>query len=197
MSKQNPSQRIDIKLVESLKEGDRESFRTIFHLLRKRLYYFVFSYAKSEYVADEMVQEVFIKVWQKRESIKPPTFTTFVFTIARNLTYNHMRDTFRRESVKEEVWKSVSTKYEHIEARILFAEYKYIVNRIVDDLPPQKRTIYMLSREEGKTNTEIAEILGITPKTVKNHLWKIMETIKVRLRPHLENSLLVFLAFFL
>ncbi|MBC9795890.1 RNA polymerase sigma factor [Sinomicrobium weinanense] len=188
MNKQKP-QRIDNRLVESLKKGDERAFRTIFYALRKRLYYFVFSYAKSDYVADEMVQEVFIKVWQKRESIKPPTFTTFVFTIARNLTYNHLRDAFRRESLKEELWKNVCTQYEPIEATIYFDEYRQIVNRIVDGLPPQKKIIYKLSREEGKSNKEIAGMLGITPKTVKNHLWKIMEVIKFRLRPHLENNL--------
>ncbi|UGU17342.1 sigma-70 family RNA polymerase sigma factor [Sinomicrobium kalidii] len=191
------SQKIDTELVESLKDGDQEAFRKVFYLLRKRLYYFVFSYAKSDYVADEMVQEVFIKIWQKRKTIKPLTFTTFVFTIARNLTYNHMRDTFRRESAREEVWKNASTQYEQIETRMLLAEYKRIVNRIVDELSPQKKTIYIMSREEGRTNTEIADILGITPKTVKNHLWKIMDTIKTRLRPHLENNLLLLLVLFI
>ncbi|WP_170164524.1 RNA polymerase sigma factor [Sinomicrobium pectinilyticum] len=183
------SPKVDIKLVRALKEGDETAFETIFNLLRERLYYFVFSYTKSEYIADEIVQEVFIRVWQKRETIKPLTFTTFLFTIAKNLTFNHLRDTLRREAAKEELWKNISSHYEQIETKIRLAEYRSIVNNIVDTLSHQKKIIYHLSREEGKTNTEIAEILGITPKTVKNHLWKIMEIIRTHLRPHLESTL--------
>ncbi|MGS2764164.1 RNA polymerase sigma factor [Sinomicrobium sp. M5D2P9] len=195
MSNSN-SPKVDIKLVRDLKEGDTIAFETIFNLLRERLYYFVFSYTKSEYVADEIVQEAFIRVWQKRETIKPLTFTTFLFTIAKNLTFNHLRDAFRRESAKEELWKNVNSHYEQIETKIRLTEYRGMVNSIVATLPPQKKAIYQMSREEGKTNTEIAEILGIKPKTVKNHLWKIMEIIRTHLRLYIESSLLMLIALF-
>lgn len=190
--------KVDIKLVRAVKEGDVEAFEKLFKILHDRVYYFVFSYAKSTYVADEIVQEVFIRIWQKRADIKPLTFTTLLFTIAKNLTFNHLRDTFRRESAKQELWDNINAQYEQIEHKMRLEEYQQIIDKAVDTLSEKKKLIYHLSKEVGKTNSEIAEILGISPKTVKNHLWKTMDIIKSHLRPHIENflSLVIYLLLF-
>ncbi|RAV30844.1 RNA polymerase sigma factor [Sinomicrobium soli] len=188
---------LDIEMVKAIKRGDQAAFERFFVLMRKKVYYFVFSYAKSEYVADEIVQEVFIRIWQKRDKIKPATFHTLIFIMARNLTFNHLRDTMRREVAKEELWNGITEQYDQIETQLFYKEYCKVIAGIVDKLPQQKKKIYRLSRQEGRSNAEIAEMLGITPKTVKNHLWKIMEAIKAGVRPFTEGSLLLILSFLL
>ncbi len=160
------------------------------------MYYFVFSILKSDYAAEEVLQEVFIKIWTQREKINLSySFHSFIYTIARNLTYNYLRTIASRESLKKELWKNITVLSEQTENTILFNEYESLVNTIVEDLPAQKRSIFILSKKEGKTNQEIADLLEISPKTVKNHLWKTLQTIRAKLQPHIDIITAVLLLF--
>nr|WP_302849407.1 sigma-70 family RNA polymerase sigma factor [Sinomicrobium kalidii] len=101
----------------------------------------------------------------------PQTFSTYIFTIARNLAYNHMRDVVRWTK-KEQLWEEISCQVsDETETHLLQREFQSAIDHIIKKLPPKKRTIYMLSQNEGKSNKEIVWKLKISPKTVKNHLW--------------------------
>ena len=186
-------------LLASLKKGNRAAFEAIFDLYENRLYYFVFSITKSEYATEEILQEVFIKIWTKKETIDPKrSFESFIFTIAKNLTYNYLRNIANQQSLKEEYWKNISSLNEETKDSILLAEYEDIVHDILQQIPTQKRSIYILSKQQGKSNKEIADILGITQKTVKNHLWKTLQIIRAQLEPHITDSVYaIFLGLFL
>ena len=189
-------QQVTAQLVQSLKGGNPHAFKQVFLLYEKRLYYFVFSITKSEYIAEEILQEVFIKIWTQRSTLDVDrSFESFIFTIARNLTYNYLRDASRRASIRNEFWSNVESQHQQVEADLIFEEYKDIVEDIVLNLPRQKRSIYQLSRKQGKSNSEIAAILGISPKTVKNHLWNTMSTIRSQLKPYLEDTIRVVIYF--
>ncbi len=178
------------KLVEGLKAGQPCSFREFFILFEKKLYRFVFSITKSEYISEEIIQEVFIKVWEKRETLEASqSFDAFIFTMTRNLTYNYLRDASRRKSIRDELWTNISQEQERVESDLIFEEYKGILEDIIQKLPQQNRSIYVLSREHGKSNSEIAELLGISQKTVRNHLWKSMAIIRNQLQPYLDDTL--------
>ena len=182
------------QLLLSLKKGDKIAFKTIFKLYRPKLYYFVFSIAKSDYVTEEILQEVFITVWTKRKTIDvSSSFNSFVYTIAKNATYNHLRSIANRESLKQELWKNLSHIHDQTQNAILLAEYQDIVNDILENIPTQKRSIFVLSKQQGKSNQEIADLLGISPKTVKNHLWKTLQIIREQLQPHLVDTIGVIL----
>lgn len=186
-------------LLASLKKGNRAAFEAIFDLYENRLYYFVFSITKSEYATEEILQEVFIKIWTKKETIDPKrSFESFIFTIAKNLTYNYLRNIANQQSLKEEYWKNISSLNEATKDSILLAEYEDIVHDILQQIPTQKRSIYILSKQQGKSNKEIADLLGITQKTVKNHLWKTLQIIRTQLEPHITDSVYaIFLGLFL
>ncbi|MEE9363309.1 MAG: RNA polymerase sigma-70 factor [Cellulophaga sp.] len=176
------------QILISLRNGDKKAFKIIFDMYQKKLFYFVFSITKSEYATEEILQEVFIKIWTLRETIDPTqSFSSFIHTIARNLTYNHLRSVASRKSLKMELWKNLTYLSEQTKNSILYNEYQAIVDDIVSSLPKQKRSIFILSKKEGKSNQEIADLLGITPKTVKNHLWKTLQTIKIQLQPHIDT----------
>ncbi|MGS2761873.1 RNA polymerase sigma factor [Sinomicrobium sp. M5D2P9] len=184
---------IDDTLLKGFSQGNRAAFQTIFELMEKRLHGFVFSYTKSEYIAEEIVQEVFIKIWERREEIKlKGSFSSLLYTMAKNLTLNYLRNASQRAVIRDELWRNISELQENTESEVIFSEYRDILDDIVNHLPQKKRSIYIMSREEGKTNAEIADIMGISQKTVKNHLWKIFETIKVQLQPHFENTIKFF-----
>lgn len=193
----NNSDATQKKLIDLLKEGDRSAFRAIFDLYQKRLYAFIFSITKSHYSAEELLQEVFIKLWQEKENINTSlSFNAFVYTIARNLTYNHLRKAANQENLKQELWRNIS-HLNDVENQLIFSEYEDILEDILKSIPQKKRSIFILSRQEGKTNQEIADLLGISQKTVKNNLWETLKTIKSQLQPHLRVLIPALLGFFI
>lgn len=187
----------NVELVNKLKKGDALAFQKVFYLFEKRLYLFVFSYTKSKYVSEEIIQEVFIKLWEKKEMLdSSKSFDSFIFTMTRNFTFNYLRDASRRQSTRKELWNNIVFQRNTVEEEVIFREYGEIVENIIRELPQQKRSIYQLSRKEGKTNSEIADILGISSKTVKNHLWKTMGIIRAQLRPYIDETIRFLLIFF-
>ncbi|MEG3655866.1 RNA polymerase sigma-70 factor [Arenibacter palladensis] len=182
------------QLIASLKKGNKVAFKTIFELYEKRLYYFIHSITKSDYASEEILQEVFIKIWLKKESLDVRhSFDAFLFTIAKNSTYNYLRSIASQESLKKEYYKNINSLNEETENSILLAEYEDLVNDILENIPTQKRSIFILSKQQGKSNEEIADLLGITQKTVKNHLWKTLQIIRTELKPHMADTIYFFL----
>ncbi len=180
--------------LQALKTGDRLAFNTIYNSYQKRLYYFIFSITKSEYNTEEILQSVFIKIWNHKENIDiSKSFESFIFTIAKHLTYNHLRAIANRQSFRQELWENITQISFKTDNDLLFSEYKDILDNILDGIPQQKRSIYILSKEEGKSNQEIADLLGITQKTVKNHLWKTLQIIKEQLQPHIKTIIIYFI----
>ncbi len=182
------------RLLLSLKNGERWAFQEIFDTYQKKLYYFVFSITKSDFATGDILQEVFIKVWLKRETIDlSGSFDSFIYTIARNHTYNHLRRVANQESLIKEVWRNLKYYNRQTEDSILLTEYQDIVNDIIENLSVKKRSIFILSKQQGKSNQEIADLLNISSKTVKNHLWKTLQLIRVQLQPYITDTIISFL----
>ncbi|KQC28692.1 RNA polymerase sigma factor [Flagellimonas eckloniae] len=173
----------------ALKRGEKSAFKSIFDQYEKGLYSFIVSITKSGYVAEEILQEVFIKIWTNRKTLDcTRSFDSYIYTVARNHTYNYLRKVANQESLKQEVWRNLEHSNHQTENMILSVEYDVILSDILEGLPLQKRSVFILSKQQGKSNQEIADLLNISPKTVKNHLWETLRLIKKQLRPHLQTQ---------
>jgi RNA polymerase sigma-70 factor (ECF subfamily) len=180
-------------ILRALKKGDKQAFANIYNQYHKRIYAFAFSITKSEYASEEILQNVFITLWKHKSKVDPSkSFDAFIFTITRNAAYNFLREVANRDSLKKELWQRIKSLNKQAYNDLIFNEYGDIVDNIVEALPKQQKAVYILSKEEGKTNKEIAELLGITEKTVKNHLWKATKLIRKQLTPHISAFLLFF-----
>ena len=176
-------------LIRDLAAGDIEAFQQLFHRYEQQLKQYAFRLTKSKFVVDEIIQEVFIKVWENRRNINPDrSFSTYLYRMVRNRAFNYLRDAMQHEDCAGELWQDMVEAGTQADHHLISAEYDSLIHKILEDLPPQKRSIYLLSRYEGKTNVEIAELLNISTKTVENHLWKTLQIIKSRLKPHLNIS---------
>src|SRR5699024_12873621 len=119
----------------SLKAGNPLAFRQVYMLFEKRVFGFVYSITKSEYVSEEIVQEVFIRIWSQRETLDPErAFDSYIFTVARNLTYNYLRDASRRESIRNELWANVSALHRKVESDLSLVVIIYIVVLIIEQI---------------------------------------------------------------
>ncbi len=185
------------QLVEQLKKGDAAAFDALFEEYGQKLFGFAMKYMKSEPEAEDLVQEVFVRVWEKRKSLKSDySFKSYLFTIA----LNQIRKFFNKKAIALHYFAEM--KYmepdsdNNMVKSIDYASILEQVDRIVDKLPERKRLIFLKSRKEGKSSKEIAEELQITVGTVDNQVSDALRIIRNALKN--ENlSLLLFLALFL
>jgi len=183
----------DIDLVQKLQNGDVESFDLVYGKYAGKLYGFVLKYLKSTYETEELVQSVFLKVWENHQTLREEaSFKSYLFTIA----YNEICNIFRRRSVLQKFISEQLIENSQIssetEELIDYNSTLEQINNIIVKLPERQRTIFMKSRQEGKTTKEIANELGLTSGTVDNY---ISESLKF-IRNHLQNkNFTVFLLF--
>ena len=177
------------ELLKLLKSGDMKAFDIIYKKYSRRLYGFVFRYLKQEADTEEIVQEVFIKIWQSRDKINIySSFESFLFTIAHNATVNLLKKRATEQKYVEHVksLQHIDEDYE-LTDEIQYKELKHKFQNLLNELSPRQNEIFQLSREEGLSHKEIAEKLGISVNTVKNHLVTTLSFLKSRL----DNGLLI------
>ena len=178
-----------------MKKGDAQAFDAIFRMYGKRLYYFALGYLKSKPEAEEVVQEVFLKIWKNREGLNPElSFKAYLFKIA----FNHIQELFlklanERKYLNQLVESSVSFTNE-MDERINYQSLLELVDGLIHQLPARQRQVFILRKKEGKSLNEIAEELNISPKTVENHITEAMKKIKEGLsEEHIAGLLFFFL----
>jgi len=183
------------QLVRNLSKGNHLAFNTLFKIYSGRLYRFAFGYLKSEAEAEELVQEVFTIIWEKRADLKAElSFKSYLFTIAFNIIKKYFRSkSYLSKYFKNEIITDLdiqtSEKITHD------STYQYI-NELVNQLPTRRKEIFIKSRFQGLSIKEIAEELHISHKTVENQLTDAIRYIRKNLiRENL--SILLFFALFI
>jgi len=188
----------DIELVSRLQKGDVEAFDLVYAKYAGKLYGFAFKYLKSAVETEELVQLVFLKVWENHKTLrKESSFKSYLFTIAYNEICNcFKRRTYLQKFTAEQYSGNDLSLSNETEDLINYDSMLELVDQIIAKLPERQRTIFLKSRQEGKTNKEIAAELGISSGTVDNY---ISESLKF-IRKHLEDksfSLLLLFSLFL
>lgn len=169
------------------------AFDAIYNKYCHKLHQFVFMYLKREDDAEEIVQEVFIKIWQSRGKIDVySSFESFLFTIAYNATMSLLRKRVTEAKSKEYLksFQQTVTAEKAID-ELQFKELNQRVLILLEQLTPRQKEIYHLSREEGLTHEKIANKLNISESTVNNHLVNVLKY----LRSQIDNNLAINLLF--
>lgn len=182
----------DKDLLILIQKDDKVAFYNIYERYSKRLFGFVIRYIKLEADAEEIVQEVFVKIWESRNRIDVySSFEVFLFTIAYNTTMSLLR---KRSSEKKYLDHLKAIQISHspdLIDEIHFNELNEKVKSLLDELTPRQKEIFQLSREEGLTHDEIARKLNISVNTVKKHMVNTLAYLK----SHIDNGLVVNLLF--
>ncbi len=176
-----------------LKNDSRKSFEQLYHRYSGKLYNFVMKVSKGDsYIAEEMVQRTFIKVWETKEYINPDkSFISYLCTIAKNMLlneYEHQSVQFiYHEYIKVNAIDEDSNTEKQVNKNLL-EEY---INKLTENLPPKRKEIFILSRKEGLSNKEIAERLKITESTIETQLSKALAYLKIQIQKHYELILAI------
>ncbi len=184
----------DHNLVHLLQKGDVVAFDSLFEFYSPKLFGFALKYLKNESDSEELVQDVFVQVWEHRESLKSAlSFKSYLFTIA----LNQIRKFFNKKAISLRYIESLKSDPETDDAQN--ENYEAVlqqVNLIIEKLPQRRREIFFKSKIEGKSAKEIAAELNISAGTVDNQVSEALRFIRTQLGK--ENlSLLLFAVLFI
>lgn len=159
--------------------GDEQAFTRLFHQYRNKIYSVALRLTESTFMAEEVVQEVFLRIWIKRVSLlEIKDFEAYLFIVARNYVFSAIKRTARQKNI-EEAWINDSPTFENsADCVILTKEYEEVIRQAIDLLPAQQKQVYLLSKEQELKREEIARLLQISNETVKTHLSRAMRHIR-------------------
>ncbi|MBQ9963199.1 MAG: RNA polymerase sigma-70 factor [Alistipes sp.] len=169
---------IDPKVIKCLSDGDQSAFRAVFEHYYPRVSEFVRRIVKSESAAEDITQDIFIKIWERREifGVEVQSFGKYIYVMSRNAAINALRRTGRITPLSNEsLSKSDSTS---IEESYYAQEKELIIRLAVCQMPEQRRRIFEMSRYMGMDNQTIATTLNLSKKTVENHLTLALKTLR-------------------
>jgi len=178
--------------VQHISNITRPDFEVLFRNHYSNLCAYANVYLKDLEAAEELVQEVFFKLWSKRDSIEiTSSMQSYLFRAVRNSSLNLIKHINIREEYKVHNEREISfgemEHYDTLEA----SELEQKINKAIDELPTERRKIFIMSRYDGLKYGEIAEKLGISPKTVENQMGKALKYLRERLKEYLTYLVVV------
>ena len=171
----------DEKLMQEIKADNMFAFDTLYKNYSKKLYQFAYSILKSNEESENIVQEVFLKLWENRTRVeKDSSIKSYLFSIAYNSTISLIRKKIKDDQFIEYL-KSLQEVYEEPEIEFECKELTEKLHDIVYQLPKRQKEVYLLHKEEGLKYKDIAVKLQISVNTVENHMSEALKTIRAKL----------------
>lgn len=183
----------DKELSLALQSGDWEAFNTLYKRYLQPLYKYIYSILGTKSETEDIIQEVFVKLWMNREHFElTGSLKGYLFKIAKNLTINHFRRQGNIDRYNEHVENvSGNEKEDSTNHRVIFNEYYRIAQDAIEQLPPGQARVFKLSTENDMSLQEIADHLGISKSGVKNQLYAAVKFIREYLKQHASITFLL------
>lgn len=171
------SNKITLETLESLRCGNHKAFESVFIAYYDRIRVFIFGYLKSESDAEELTEDLFVGLWEKRTSIDTSkSFNSYLHTIARNTALNFLKKRYLHTAYINNT--SISEHSSTSEEDLIAKELGLLIDNVIDEMPEQRKRIYILSRNEGLSNSEIAGQLNTTKRNVESQLSLALKEIR-------------------
>jgi len=169
-----PTPAIDERdLLLRLRDGDEVAFEEIYHRYKRRLAGNLLRMVKSDDLADEALQDLFMKLWENRSTIAvDQPIRAYLFRIAENLVFDTYRRAARDKRLREFLLVTQPETYTHVEEDIIQQERQRILDEAISMLPPQRQQVFRLCKLEGRSYDEVSEMLNISTSTVNGHISK-------------------------
>jgi RNA polymerase sigma-70 factor (ECF subfamily) len=172
----------DEEMMQEIKADNMFAFDTLYKKYSRRVFKFAVSILKSADESENIVQDVFLKLWENRHEIeKSSSVKSYVFTV----TYNSAISLLRKKTSEKRFMEYLKTlqhpDHESVIPQIEYNEFSAKLVQIINALPVRQKEIYLLQREEGLKYQEIAEKLNISVNTIETHMSRALKTIRERL----------------
>lgn len=173
------------KLTKRLRAGEKQALNDLYTLYSKRLYGFAYGYLKREEDSKDVVQEVFIKLWNSRQEIREESnLEALIFTVAKNTIISIFRKKISEREYLEQLRLMVVRNSSDTENQVDYQLLEEKLQRLIHALPEQRQRVYLLSKEKGYSNKTIAKELQISVKTVEDHITKARKFLKDHLKEY-------------
>jgi RNA polymerase sigma-70 factor (family 1) len=188
----------DQELCSLLRHGDEGAFARIYELYSQRIYTNLKRLLKDEDLAQELLQEVFVRIWDKRASIAVETsFKSYLYRVSENLVRDFFRKASKDKKMMEQLMLAASELYIDNETLYIDKENNQLLHKAIDTLPPQRRRIFTLCKIEGKSYSEVSELTGISVSTINDHIVKATKTIRTYFVLSGDSTVVLVLATFI
>jgi RNA polymerase sigma-70 factor (family 1) len=166
--------------IKKLKDGNELYFKKVFDQYHQKLYFFILYKTKSEYIAEEVVQLAFTKLWQSRQTLQEEyTISTQLFRMATTILIDYWRKYSNKEAVTARLdLVNIERGVDSTNEKVSGAELQKRISKAVNDLPPVRKQVFEMSREQGMSHREIAATLSVSSKTVEAHIYQALKQIK-------------------
>ncbi|QIL38968.1 RNA polymerase sigma-70 factor [Pedobacter sp. HDW13] len=172
-------------LISKIVEGDEQAFSVLFFKYLPVLQVFATKFTKSDDAAEEIIQDAFLRVWLNRDKLaEVENVKAYLYKYVSNECLSYLRKKLKTDKMVDAFTAKQTDSHNSTVETINLNEVTKIIAVAIEKLPDQRRNIYQLSRRDGKTIPEIAEILRISPNTVKNALVSALKSIRIHLDQH-------------
>jgi len=183
----------DDLLQKMAAQGDEQAFRKLFDRYHGRLFRYILKIIKNKEAAEEITMDVFLKLWLAWDMIvEIQNMDAFLFRIAYNKSIDFFRAVAKDQKFTDLLWDKIEMPSEaSADSSVIMREYEKKLREAIDLLPPQRKKIFNLSKEEGYTHAQIADELGISKNTVANTIVEARQFIKAYLSRNLDLVVLM------
>lgn len=181
----------DQELVALIGGDNRRIFEEVFHRYNKRLFPHVLKFVRSAYAAEEIIQEIFMRLWLNRVAVSAMDNPgAWLFTVATNLSLDFLKKQNNQQNILDELQRSSETSF--TDEQVILREHEDQLHHAINHLSPRRQIIYKMSREEGMSHTDISRELNISSSTVNNQLVSALQHI----RSYMKRAGILMLAIF-
>ena len=191
---------IESDILYRLQNGDEEAFTSLFYAYKDKLFAYIYSFTKSTEAAEDIIQDVFMKIWNNREKLSEiENLNAFLYRIAQNRPIDELRRFSRDTLAMDEMLSDsednseVTTPYEDMISKEVAKSYREAVNH----LPPQQQKVFILHKEQGRPIQEIADEMNISYFTVQSHMKKAIANMRKYLSDNYPGLFIIIMAYFI
>ncbi len=185
-------------LISEIKSGSERSYRILYEHWVSRLYYFVYRYVKSKSITDDIVQETFFRIWDKRKTLNPDSsFKSYLFTISYHLLIKELRRQLNNPLMEEYIQynQKFILSEDESDRQLEFELFLEALSKAKQKLPPRQREIFEMNKEYNMSIQEIAEQLSMGVQVVRNQLSAALKTLRADLGQYASLFILFILKF--
>lgn len=185
-------------LLEKAANGDEESFRFLYDRYRNKIYSLSMYLTHSEYISEEITQEVFFRIWENRAKLAGiDFFVSYLKTIASNIAFNYLKRIANEKIVLKGILNEMEGYENSTENTIGFNEYQSILHKAIMNLPPQQRKVYILNRLKGVKMDDIAVEMNLSPYTVREYIKTATQSVRRYVGEKIEFTIIIAIQLFL
>lgn len=181
-------------IARNIKNGDHSAFMKVYDLYFYQLQVYIQRYVHSESTSQDLTQDVFVKLWEKRDFLdQVNNFNSYLYRIAKNHTLDYLKKVSRLEVMPDELLRSFHFSADEVELFVTEQEYFKFLEDYMMTLPEKSQVIFELCREQEKSYDEVAKELNVSKSTVKHHMVSTMKKLKKEISRHFKIDRLNFI----